>query len=78
VADGSTPYMPYRGWQMFGAILLAIAGIIVIVAPFESLFTLAVVAGVSLVVIGVWEIVEAFIARKHGTELLRSQMAAMS
>ena len=35
VAAGSTPYLPFRGWQIFGGILLAIGGIIIIVAPFQ-------------------------------------------
>jgi uncharacterized membrane protein HdeD (DUF308 family) len=70
VSAGSMPYMPYRGWQIFGGILLAIAGVIVIVSPFQSIFALAVFAGIWLIVIGIWGIIEAFMARKHGAELL--------
>jgi uncharacterized membrane protein HdeD (DUF308 family) len=70
VAAGSTPYLPYRGWQIFGGILLAIGGIIVIVAPFESIFALAVFSGIWLIVIGIWQIVEAFITRRHASELV--------
>ena len=70
VAAGSSPYRPYRGWQIFGGILLAIGGIIVIVAPFESIFALAVFSGIWLIVIGIWQIVEAFITRRHASELV--------
>ena len=69
ISAGSMPYMPYRGWQIFGGVLLAVAGVIVILAPFESIFALAVFAGIWLIVLGVWGIVEAFMARKHGAEL---------
>src|SRR5690348_11210353 len=70
VAAASTPYIPYRGWQIFGGILLAIGGIIIIVSPFNSIFALAVFAGIWLIIIGVWQIVEAFITRKHAKELV--------
>jgi uncharacterized membrane protein HdeD (DUF308 family) len=70
VAAGSTPYLPYRGWQIFGGIVLAIGGVVIIVAPLESVFALAVLGGIWLIIIGGWQIVEAFILRKHGDELL--------
>jgi uncharacterized membrane protein HdeD (DUF308 family) len=70
VAAGSTPYLPYRGWQIFGGIVLAIGGVVIIVAPLESVFALAVLGGIWLLIIGGWQIVEAFILRKHGDELL--------
>lgn len=70
VAAGSTPYLPYRGWQIFGGIVLAIGGVVIIVAPLESVFALAVLSGIWLIIIGGWQIVEAFILRKHGEELL--------
>jgi len=70
VAAASTPYLPFRGWQILGGILLAIGGIIIVVAPFESIFALAVFSGIWLIVIGVWQIIEAFITRKHASELV--------
>ncbi|HEY3088629.1 MAG TPA: DUF308 domain-containing protein [Jatrophihabitantaceae bacterium] len=70
VAAGSTPYLPYRGWQIFGGIVLAIGGVVIIVAPLESVFALAVLGGIWLIIIGGWQIVEAFILRKHGDEFL--------
>jgi uncharacterized membrane protein HdeD (DUF308 family) len=65
VSAGSMPYLPYRGWQIFGGILLAIAGVIVVLAPFQSIWALALFAGIWLIVIGIWGIIEAFMARKH-------------
>ena len=70
VAAASTPYLPYRGWQIFGGILLTIGGIVIIVSPFNSIFALAVFAGIWLIIVGVWQIVEAFITRKHAKELV--------
>jgi uncharacterized membrane protein HdeD (DUF308 family) len=72
VAAGSSPYVPYRGWQIFGGILLAIGGIVVIMAPVDSIFALAVLAGIWLIVIGVWQIVEAFVLRSRGAEVLHA------
>jgi uncharacterized membrane protein HdeD (DUF308 family) len=70
VAAGSTPYMPYRGWQIFGGIVLAIGGIVIIVSPLHSVLALAVLSGIWLIIIGGWQIVEAFILRSHAKELL--------
>jgi len=72
VAAGSTPYLPYRGWQIFGGIVLAIGGVVIILAPLDSIFALAVLGGIWLIIIGVWEIVEAFILRSHAKELLEA------
>jgi uncharacterized membrane protein HdeD (DUF308 family) len=72
VAAGSSPNLPYRGWYIFGGIVLAIGGVVVIVAPVESVFALALLSGVWLIVIGVWQIVEAFIVRTRSAEVLRS------
>lgn len=64
VAAASAPYEPHRGWQIFGGVLLAIAGVVVIVNPVVSLVTLALLVGVWLIVLGVWQIIEAFAARR--------------
>jgi uncharacterized membrane protein HdeD (DUF308 family) len=65
VSAGSAPYTPYRGWQIFGGVLLAIAGIVVIVSPIASIGALTLLAGIWLVVIGIWQIIEAFVLRRH-------------
>lgn len=57
-------------WQIFGGVLLAIGGNVIIVAPFASIFALTVFAGIWLIIIGVWQIVEAFITRKNAKDLV--------
>jgi uncharacterized membrane protein HdeD (DUF308 family) len=74
VAAGSEPDVPYRGWQIFGGVVLAIGGVVIIVSPLESVFALAVLGGIWLIVIGVWQVIEAFIMRKHGGEILRGAL----
>jgi uncharacterized membrane protein HdeD (DUF308 family) len=64
VAAASAPYEPHRGWQIFGGVLLAVAGVVVIVSPVASLLTLALLVGIWLVVLGVWQIIEAFTVRR--------------
>jgi len=64
VAAASAPYEPHRGWQIFGGVLLAVAGVVVIVSPVASLFTLTLLVGIWLIVLGVWQIVEAFTVRR--------------
>jgi len=64
VAAASAPYEPHRGWQIFGGVLLAIAGVVVIVSPVASLLTLAILVGIWLIVLGIWQIIEAFTARR--------------
>lgn len=48
--------LPGRGWQIFSGIVSTIAGIVLIVYPISSIFTLAVVVGIWLIVIGVMQI----------------------
>jgi uncharacterized membrane protein HdeD (DUF308 family) len=60
----SDPTMPGRGWAIFLGVISLIAGIVVIASPFESIVTLAIVVGIWLIVIGVFEVVAAFGIRK--------------
>jgi uncharacterized membrane protein HdeD (DUF308 family) len=64
VAAVSDPTLPGRGWQTFVGVISLIAGVIVIASPFESIITLAIVVGVSLIAIGVLEVISAFGIRK--------------
>jgi uncharacterized membrane protein HdeD (DUF308 family) len=64
VAAASAPYEPHRGWQIFGGVLLAVAGVVVIVNPVVSLLTLVILVGIWLIVLGVWQIIEAFTVRR--------------
>lgn len=72
VSAGSSPYTRYRGWQILGGVLLAIGGIVVISAPFASIFALAVFSGIWLIVIGIWQIIEAFVTRRQLEEFVGS------
>lgn len=69
VAAVSDPTLPGRGWQIFVGVISLIAGVVVIASPFESILTLAIVVGIWLVVIGVFEIVSAFGIRKAAKTL---------
>ena len=64
VAAISDPTMPGRWWQVFVGVISLIAGVVVIASPFESILTLAIVVGIWLIVIGVFEVVSAFGIRK--------------
>ncbi|MEU6393994.1 HdeD family acid-resistance protein [Streptomyces sp. NPDC046939] len=68
-AAASDPAMPARGWQIFLGIVSAMAGIVLIVSPFESVAVLTLVGGCWLVAMGVVEIVEAFLLRGRAKRL---------
>jgi uncharacterized membrane protein HdeD (DUF308 family) len=53
------PETPARGWQILLDVLAIVAGIVLIISPFTSIATLAVFAGVWLIVLGGVEIVHA-------------------
>ena len=76
VVAASAPYEPYRAWQITGGVLIAIAGIIVVVWPIESIVTLAILVGVWLVVIGVWQVIEAFVVRHRARARQRGEWSA--
>ncbi|MYW66877.1 HdeD family acid-resistance protein [Streptomyces sp. SID8379] len=63
VAAASDPAMPARGWQIFLGVVSALAGIVLIVSPFETVAVLTLVGGLWLLVVGVVEIVTAFAIR---------------
>ncbi|CAM3450704.1 HdeD family acid-resistance protein [Mycobacterium frederiksbergense] len=65
----SDPTLPGRAWNIFVGVISLIAGIIVLAAPFESLGTLTLVAGFSLIIIGVMEVVTAFGIRSASRKL---------
>ena len=52
--------LPGRGWYVVLGIMSAIAGVIMLVWPFDSIVVLTVVFGVALVVFGLIRIVQAF------------------
>ncbi|MFF5286951.1 HdeD family acid-resistance protein [Streptomyces sp. NPDC012756] len=69
VAAASDPAMPARGWQIFLGIVSAVAGVVLIVAPLESATVLTVLAGIWLLVVGVVELVTAFMVRSRAKDL---------
>jgi uncharacterized membrane protein HdeD (DUF308 family) len=61
LVEGITDHTtPGRGWQIFWGILGIIAAIVVLVWPAPSLLALAIVAGIWLIVLGLFEIFGAF------------------
>jgi uncharacterized membrane protein HdeD (DUF308 family) len=64
VAAISDPALPARGWNIFVGVISLIAGVVVIASPIPSIVTLAIVVGVWLIVIGVFEVISAFGIRK--------------
>ncbi len=56
--------LPGRGWAIFFGVITILAGIVVLAWPFDSIAILTLVVGIWLVVIGLFEIVEAFMIRK--------------
>ena len=60
---------PGRGWAIFSGVVTILAGIITLAWPFDSVATLALVVGIWLIVIGLFEIGSAFAIRKDVTSL---------
>ncbi|MFF4350598.1 HdeD family acid-resistance protein [Streptomyces sp. NPDC001530] len=60
LAAASDPSVPARGWQVFLGIVSSLAGIVLIVSPFESVAVLTLVGGCWLLAVGVAEIITAF------------------
>jgi uncharacterized membrane protein HdeD (DUF308 family) len=56
--------LPGRGWYIFMGIVSVIAGVVVLVWPFDSIVALTLVTGVWLVIFGVIQIVRSFQIRK--------------
>ena len=53
-----------RGWDIVFGIVSMLAGVVMLLLPLTSIVTLAVVTGACLVVLGVFEVVSAFNARR--------------
>lgn len=65
----SDPTLPGRGWNIFVGAISLIAGVVVLAAPFTSMKTLALVVGISFIVIGVMEVVASFAIRRANKAL---------
>jgi uncharacterized membrane protein HdeD (DUF308 family) len=57
--------LPGRGWYVFAGVVSVLAGLVVMVWPFDSIAVLTLAAGVWLVIIGITQIVQALQTRKH-------------
>jgi len=55
--------MPGRGWNIFAGIVIIIGGMIILSNPF-SVLALTWVVGIWLIVMGVFEIISAFMVKK--------------
>jgi uncharacterized membrane protein HdeD (DUF308 family) len=56
--------LPGRGWFVVAGIVSVIAGLVVMVWPFDSIAVLTLAAGIWLVIIGITQIIQAFQTRK--------------
>jgi uncharacterized membrane protein HdeD (DUF308 family) len=56
--------LPGRGWYIAAGIISGIAGVVVLVWPFDSIAVLTLAAGIWLVIIGITQIIQAFQTRK--------------
>jgi uncharacterized membrane protein HdeD (DUF308 family) len=56
--------LPGRGWYVTAGIISVIAGLMVLVWPFDSIAVLTLAAGIWLIVIGITQMVQAFQTRK--------------
>lgn len=65
LAAASDPGAPARGWQIFLGIVSFLAGIVLIVSPFESVAVLTLVGGCWLLAVGITEIITAFRIRNR-------------
>ncbi|MEV0219325.1 HdeD family acid-resistance protein [Streptomyces sp. NPDC050704] len=65
LAAASDPSMPARGWQILLGILSFLAGVVLIVSPFESIAILTTVGGCWLLALGLTELITAIQLRKR-------------
>jgi uncharacterized membrane protein HdeD (DUF308 family) len=68
--------LPGRGWYVVLGVMYVIAGVIVLVWPLDSIVVLTLVSGVSLVILGVIQIVQAFQIHKD-TKIARDRFEAL-
>ena len=69
--------LPGRGWYVVLGLMTVIAGGVVLVWPFDSIVVLTIVSGVSLVVLGLIQIVKAFQIRSD-TKAAHEKFEALS
>jgi uncharacterized membrane protein HdeD (DUF308 family) len=72
IAGISDTGLPGRGWEIFMGVITLLAGIVVLASPFASLWVLALVVGIWLIVIGIVEIVSSFGIRRASKTVSRA------
>ncbi len=72
LAAASDPAMPARGWQILLGVISFLAGVVLVVSPFESVAVLTVVGGCWLLALGVTEIITAVRMRERARYVPRS------
>ncbi|MER6350016.1 HdeD family acid-resistance protein [Streptomyces sp. NPDC001595] len=71
LAAASDPGVPARGWQILLGVVTLLAGIVLIVSPFESVAVLTVVGGCWLLAVGIVEIITAVRVRGRARRIPR-------
>ena len=56
--------LPGRGWYVVAGIISGMAGLVVLVWPFESIAVLTLATGIWLIIIGITQVIQAFQTRK--------------
>jgi uncharacterized membrane protein HdeD (DUF308 family) len=59
-----------RGWNIFGGIVLLIAGIVVLAVPYRSLFALALIVGIWLIIMGIFAVISSFSIKSATKDLV--------
>jgi uncharacterized membrane protein HdeD (DUF308 family) len=59
-----------RGWNIFFGLIMLIGGVVILTQPLISLATLALVVGIWLIIIGIYEIIAAFMLRSSLKKLV--------
>ncbi len=59
-----------RGWNIFFGLVMLVGGVVILAQPAISLVTLAWVVGIWLIVIGIYEVIAAFIVRNKTKQLV--------
>jgi uncharacterized membrane protein HdeD (DUF308 family) len=59
-----------RGWNIFGGIVLLIAGVIVLAVPYRSLFALALIVGIWLIIMGIFAVISSFSIKSATKDLV--------
>ncbi|MFF4550662.1 HdeD family acid-resistance protein [Streptomyces sp. NPDC001406] len=69
LAAASDSGVPARGWQIFLGIVTFVAGIVLIVSPFQSIAVLTLIGGIWLIAVGIVEIITSIRIRSHAEQV---------